>query len=57
MKKLSPPSAARFSDFMMPPSAFDCSVTPPDIAIIAPPSTRTGSFGPRVRRATLKAGP
>ena len=52
MKKLSPPSAARFSDFMIPPSAFDCNATPADIAIMAPLSTRAGSLGAKVSRAT-----
>jgi hypothetical protein len=51
-KKLSPPRAARLSDFMMPPSALEARVTPPDMAIIAPDSTLTGSFGARVSLAT-----
>ena len=56
-KKLSPPSAARFNDFMTPPWALDCSSTPADIAIMAPLSTRTGSLGANVSRATPYAGP
>src|ERR1700750_1354940 len=35
MKKDSPLSTLRLSDFMKPPSAFDCTSTPPDVAIIA----------------------
>jgi hypothetical protein len=56
-KKLSPPRAARFNDFMIPPSALLCSNTPDDIDIIAPDSTRTGSLGAKVSRATPNAGP
>ena len=52
MKKLSPPSAARLSDFITPPCALACSVTPADMAIIAPDSTRTVSPAPSVSRAT-----
>ena len=52
MKKLSPPSAARFNDFIMPPSALAASSTPADIAIIAPASARTDSLGRSVSLAT-----
>ena len=41
---------------MTPPSAFDSSVTPADMAIIAPDSTRTGSPPLSVSRATPYAG-
>jgi len=52
VKKLSPPKAARLSDFMRPPSILDSRRTPGDMAIMAPASTRTCSPAARLTRAT-----
>jgi len=55
-KNDSPPSAARFNDFMTPPWALASICRSGVMAIIAPDSARIGSFGPRTHRATEKLG-
>src|SRR5947207_8532528 len=56
MKKDSPLSTLRLSDFMKPPCAFASTSTPPEVAIIAPDSARHSSLGPSCTRATAKPG-
>jgi len=41
---------------MMPPPVETSSFTPALVAIMAPDSTRTGSFGARYSRPTVNAG-